>query len=228
MNSIHNKNIILNQIISNELSFSLVEIIPEYHPSSKLQSLTRDRNGNIFWIDIDLSLNVIVNNKIKDTNIYYDKGRIGLGRTPLFNYQLDLAIPVNKLMTGFHIGDGSFGFSLGNGTNQGFLPEIIGIGSNETDAGLYFVGIAGNNMSSNIPLIVFDGRNTYNDKLTNRPILGVTSGNYKEYLMLIDSSNNMHIKGNISTPDIILNNTSLINIIRDLQKQIHDLKTKIT
>lgn len=224
----NNKNIILNQIILDNSSLSFKEVIPKYYSSDVNQFLSIDHKGDIFWIEIDNSLNVIVNNKIKDTNIYYADGRIGVNRYPLFNYGVDIATPKNKVITALHIGDGSFGFSMGNGTNHGFVPEIIGIGSDEYDAGLYFVGIAGNDEGSNIPLIIIDGRNTYNEKLTNRPIFGVTSANYDDYSFLIDSSNNLKVKGNVSATDIMLNNISLIKIIKALQEQIENLKTKIT
>ena len=212
-----NGNIILNQILSDGSSFAIKELIPSYIQSDNIQTLVKTPNNSIYWSYIDLSLNIIVNNRLLETDIYYDKGRVGLGRSPLFNYKVDIAVPSNTLMTAFHIGDGSFGFSMGNGTTQGFVPEIIGIGSDENDTGLYFVGIAGNNVSSDIPLIILDGRNTFNRKLTNRPIFGVTSGNYNEYVFLIDASG-----------DVKLNGVSILKIIADLQTQIDDLKTKIT
>jgi len=161
-------------------------------------------------------------------NVCYDDGRIGIGRFPMYKYRFDLAIPRNDTVTAFHIGDGTYGFSMGNGTTEGFVPEIIGVGSDETDAGLYLVGIAGNDVSSNIPLILFDGRSTYNTPLTNRPILGVTTGNYNEYVLSIDSQGNINIQGDISVNDVKINGSSLIDMLIDLQKQINELKTKIT
>jgi len=210
-------NILLQQIIVDNSSFSFQEIVPKYLYTDTNQTLVRDKDGNILWIELDTSLNLIVDNKFCGTNIYYVDGRIGINRYPLYNYRIDLAIPRNTVITALHIGDGSFGFSMGNGTTQGFVPEIIGIGSDENDTGLYFVGIAGNNVSSDIPLIILDGRNTFNRKLTNRPIFGVTSGNYNEYVFLIDASG-----------DVKLNGVSILKIIADLQTQIDDLKTKIT
>jgi hypothetical protein len=219
-----NNNLLLNQIHrSDQYNFFVKELIPAFDNDNKnLKQLSRDANGNIFWMTLDLSVNILENNKFKNTNIYYDKGRIGIGRFPLFKYKVDIAIPKNTLMTAVHIGDGSFGFSLGNGATEGFIPEIIGIGSDENDAGLYFVGIAGNNKTSNIPLILFDGRNTYNNKLTNRPILGVTSGKYNEYKLLVDYN------GNLTINDIILENKSLKETIIELKKEIEFIKTKIT
>jgi hypothetical protein len=211
----NNGNIILTKIIVENSLNTFKEFVPAYDQSHNPQTLIRQQDGSIRWLDIDLSLNILVNNQFLDTDIYYDKGRIGLGRLPLHNYKVDIAVPTNKLMTAFHIGDGSYGFSMGNGTTQGFVPEIIGIGSDENDAGLYFVGIAGNDTSSDIPLIILDGRNYLGQKLTNRPILGITSGNYNEYSLLIKSDGN-----------VLLNGISLLEIIADLQRQINDLKLK--
>lgn len=227
----HVNNILLQQIILDNSSFAFKEVVPFYELNSDPQALIRYEDGRLLWSPIDLSLNIIVNNKFIDTDIYYAGGRIGLGRYPLFNYRVDLAIPKNTIITALHIGDGSFGFSMGNGTSQGFIPEIIGVGSDENDTGLYFVGIAGNDSSSNIPLIILDGRNAYNAKLTNRPILGITSANYNEYSVSIDASDNLNVKEEIIAKDLRFkdyNNISLLGIIRDLQEQINDLKTKIT
>jgi hypothetical protein len=170
----------------------------------------------------------IVDNKFKDTEIFYKDGRIGLGRSPLFNYKVDVAIPKNTLMTAFHVGDGSVGFSFGNGTSNGFIPEIIGIGCNENDAGLYFVAIAGNDESSKTPLIVLDSRNTHKNKLTNRPILGITSGNCNDYLITVDVSGNLNINGNIEANDIILNGVSLLKDLQELHNKLNNLITKKT
>jgi len=222
----NNGNIILHQLLADGSSFKIKEMLPLHIYSDSPQTLIK--KGETFsWIGIDLSLNLIINDHFKDTSIYYDKGRIGIGRFPLFTYRVDLAVPKNSKVTAFHIGDGSFGFSMGNGTTQGFIPEIIGIGSDKNDAGLYFVGIAGDDKKSDVPLIILDSRSTYNTKLTNRPILGVTSGNYNEYSIVVDVSNNLIVKGNVSAPDIILNNYSLLEIIADLQIQIDDLKDLI-
>lgn len=221
----NNGNIILNQILTDGSSFKIKETLPLYIYSDGPQTLIKQGDSSLYWTSIDLSLNIIVNNQFKDTDIYYDNGRIGVGRFPLFNYKVDVQIPKDTLMTAFHIGDGSFGFSMGNGTTQGFVPEIIGIGSDENDTGLYLVGIAGNNVSSNIPLIILDGRNTFGQKLINRPILGVTSGNYSEYSMLLDSSGNLNIEKNVLASDMIINGISLLEIVADLQRQINELKT---
>lgn len=223
------KNILLNQILVDNSSFSFKECIPSFNSNNKFPLyLSINKNNDISWLSIDYSLNIIVNNRIKDTNIYYADGRVGLGRYPLFNYKVDIAVPKNTLMTAFHVGDGSYGFSLGNGTTDGFLPEIIGISSKENDAGLYFVGIPGNDKISNIPLIAIDGRSFFGDRLCNRPIFGVTSADYYNYDLLLDASSNLKVRGNISVYDVILNNVSLIKIIKGLQEQINELKAKIT
>jgi hypothetical protein len=220
-------NILLNQIIVDNSSFSFKEVVPLYQYTDNIQVLTR-YDSSILWVPIDLSLNIILNNRLKNTDIYYADGRVGFGRFPLFNYKVDIAVPKNKIITALHIGDGSFGFSMGNGTSLGFVPEIVGIGSDENDAGLYFVGMAGNNVSSNVPIVILDSRSVYNDKLINRPIFGITSANYREYSILVDALDNLNVKGNISATDVMLNNISLTKIIKELQEQIDELKTKIT
>jgi len=219
-----NKNIIITQIIGEDSSFYFKELIPFYN--SGQQVLTFDGNTVKWDNPFILDTSIIINNNLKDTSIYIKDNRIGIGRLPLHNYKIDVAIPQNTLMTAFHIGDGSYGFSFGNGTREGFVPEIIGIGSNENDSGMYIIGIAGNNKTSNIPLIVFDGRNMYGKKITNRPILGITSADYNNYSIYVDSLENLHVKNNIYVSNIFLNNKSLINIINNLQQQINELKNK--
>lgn len=220
----NNGNIVLHQLQEDGSLFTIKELLPEYTYSENAAVLVKQGDTSIFWKELDLSINIVEGGHIKDTSIYYDKGRVGLGRSPLFSYNLDIAVPKNSTVTALHIGDGSYGFSLGNGTQQGFIPEIIGVGSDETDAGLYFIGIAGNDISSNTPLIIFDGRNRYSTKLNNRPILGITSGDYSDYCVTVDSDNNLNVKGNIAASDIIINNTSLLSVIKDLQQQIEELK----
>lgn len=221
----NNGNIILNQIIGDNSSFKFKELIPLYDKNGNEQVLTIDLDGSIYWKHVDISYNNIVNDKFENTNIYYDSAdkRLGIGRFPLHNYKIDVGIPKNSLLTALHIGDGSFGFSMGNGTSQGFVPEIIGVGSDENDAGLYFVGIASNDMSSNIPIVLIDGRNLYGQKINNRPVLGITSGDYNEYLVSVESNGNLNVQN-----DIIINDESLLDIISNLQSQIDELKAKIT
>lgn len=215
-------NIILIQIVNDGSVSRFLEITPAFEDTDKNQYLTIDKDNNISWSSIDNSLNILSNNRLLGTNIYYDNGRIGIGRSPLFNYRMDLAIPKDSLMTAFHIGDGKYGFSLGNGAHTGFIPEIIGVGSGENDTGLYFVGIAGNDISSNIPLIVIDGRSTYGTKLKNRPIFGITSGEYDNYVIEVDFNGNL-----ITKHDIILENKSLKETIKSLQSQIDEIKNSL-
>lgn len=213
------KNLLLYQFSDNGIK----EIFPSFDDkNSDVKYLSINNTGEVSWLSLDSSLNIVIN-KLNEHQIYIsDDNRIGIGRSPLFTYKIDLAVPKDTLMTAFHIGDGSFGFSMGNGTTSGFIPEIIGIGADENDTGLYFVGIAGNNVSSNIPLVIIDGRSTFNTKLSNRPIFGVTSANYNEYLMILDN------KGNLKVEDIILENESLKIKINRLIEDINYLKTKIT
>jgi len=173
---------------------------------------------------IDCSISFIKNNRLENTEIFYKDGRLGIGRIPTMNYKLDIQIPKDTLMTALHIGDENqkYGLSLGNGATSGFCAEVLGIGYDEYDCGLYLLGVAGNNLKSSIPLIIIDGRNVNNQALTNRPILGVTSNDYENYKVLIDQN------GNINATDFIINGYgSLFNKIRDLENQIKELKALI-
>lgn len=252
------KNLLLHQIILNGDKSSFLEIIPSFEEFLPENILSLDSSKNLIWtkfpklpeslkiqggkIIIDTSLNfnfnVIEKGKIKGTNIYYKDDRIGVGRSPLKNYKFDIAVPKNTLMTAFHVGDGEYGFSMGNGTFQGFLPEIIGMGSDENQAGLYFLGRAGNEEESEIPLIIIDGRSRRNGFLKNRPIFGVTSGDYNKYKLLIDQDGKvgigrrpkiykLEIEGSIQVDDVIINKLSfksLIDIIKNHQEEIDELK----
>jgi len=256
-------NIILHQIIDDG-KISIKEVKPFLNdlPLPKALCLNKEKklewisfqfeglnNINIFndngiiKIDASVDTRVIINDKIKDTNIFYKDDRLGLGRSPLYTYRLDIAIPENTLMTGFHIGDGNYGFSMGNGTNEGFVPEIIGMGSDENDAGLYFVGKSGNNKASNIPLIILDARNRLNKKITNRPIFGVTNSQYSEYKFLIDQNgligigkipkiNTLEVSGNIQAKDFVLDSSlsisKLVDIIIEQNNEIDIIKNKLS
>jgi hypothetical protein len=200
------KEILLNQFIDEYLKRTI--------PSSNTNQL------NFLSLTLDKNLTWVPNSALSNNGLFPENGRLGIGRNPLFSYQVDIAVPKDTLMTALHIGDGSFGFSLGNGTSQGFVPEIIGVGSDNNDPGLYFLGIAGNNASSDIPLLVFDGRNVNKETLTNRPIFGVKSAN--DYYLLLDASGNLNLKN-----DILLGDISLLNTINELKKEIEILKTKI-
>lgn len=246
-------NIVLHQIINNNDSISIKEIKPIVIDSSfnKFLKLTPTNNlilesfeitsgpqikldisNGILTLDASVDTSLLYNDKIKETNIYYKDDRIGIGRSPLHSYKLDICLPENTLMTALHIGDGKCGFSMGNGTSNGFLPEIIGIGSDENDAGLYFLGKACNDISSNIPIIILDSRNLFNDKIRNRPLFAVTNANYNDYDLLLDQRSNLTIKGYIYTSDLIIDNSvsvlNLIKIINEQKKQIDILNTRLT
>ena len=201
------KEILLNQFIE--------EFLKRTIPS------TNKNQSNFLSLTLDKNLEWVPNTLLSNNNIFTENGRLGVGRKPLHSYQVDIAVPKDTLMTALHIGDGSFGFSLGNGTTSGFVPEIIGVGSDQNDAGLYFLGIAGNNIASDIPLLIFDGRSVNKETLTNRPIMGIKSGE-KDYDLLLDASGNLKIKN-----DLIIGNLSLQDTINELKKEIENLKTKI-
>ena len=115
------------------------------------------------------------------------------------------------------------------------------MGSDENDAGLYFLGRAGNNLKSDIPLIVMDGRNERNSSLKNRPIFGVTSGDYSNYKLVVDHQGRvgigrmpgiyrMEVAGSIQADDLVLENLSvkaLIGIVKEHQEEIDKLKNTI-
>lgn len=206
-------------------------------------SLTVRYDNGAIKIDASIDSRVIMNDKLRGTNIFYLDERIGVGRAPLHSYKIDVAVEENKLTTAFHIGDGKFGFSMGNGTNSGFIPEIIGMGADEYDAGLYFIGRAGNNIASPIPLIIIDARNHLNKKVTNRPILGITNAKYDSYEFIIDQNglvgigkipknNKLEIQGNVQAYDFILDSsisiTTMIKAFIEQNKQIDILKDRIT
>ena len=65
------------------------------------------------------------------------------------------------------------------------------MGSNEKDPGLYFLGKQSSPLKSNIPLIIIDGRQIDNSPLKNRPIFGISSGEYDNFKFLIN--HNGHI-----------------------------------
>jgi hypothetical protein len=244
-----NKNILLHQIVSEDGRTSFQEVIPVFSSNPPGAILSIDSSGSLSWNHLlpfpDIpeipEFHVIVDDKIEGTNIYYKDGRIGISRPPLKNYKFDIAVPENTLMTAFHVGDGKYGFSMGNGTAQGFIPEIIGMGSDENDAGLYFIGKAGNNKTSDIPLIVMDGRNAAHQALVNRPIFGVTNGSYDTYKFLIDQKGRvgigkkpeiykMEVEGSVEAQDFIIDGLSmkaLIDVISDQQEEIDILNKKI-
>ena len=248
-----NRNIILNQIIVEDNKLSFREVVPQFDPSlfpDKILSI--DSSGNLLWVKFPPfpeipqqqpipEFHIVEDNRIKETDIFYKDGKVGISRIPLLNYKFDISIPKNTLMTGLHIGDGSFGFSMGNGTRDGFIPEIIGMGSDENDAGLYFLGKAGNNLSSDIPVIIVDARNASHEPITNRPIFGITSGDYLKYKLILDSEGRlglgkypeiykMEVDGVVMAEDFLIGDLSLkalIDVVKEIQEEINTLKNRI-
>jgi hypothetical protein len=196
-----------------------------------------DSSGRLFWSSKNETESIV---EFRDVHsgLFYKDERIGIGREPLYTYKFDIAVSENSIETAFHIGDGRYGFSMGNGTNDGFLPEIIGMGEGENDAGLYFIGRAGNSLSSDIPLIIIDGRNSADEELKNRPILGITSADYRNYKLVIDQNGNvgigkkpeiyrMEVNGKIGAADFIIKGISIAEIIQEYRGEIEQLKNEI-
>lgn len=244
-----NKNILLHQIYSEGGKDSFTEVVPSYSEKFPEKILTLDDDGNITWNPLPPYPQIPEIPEFPEipdfpeipSNLHFVDGRIGISRPPLKNYILDIAVPENTLMTALHVGDGKYGFSMGNGTAQGFIPEIIGMGSDENDAGLYFLGKAGNTKDSSIPLIVIDGRNSGHGPLTNRPIFGVTSGDYSAYKLIVNQDGkvgigkipevySLEVSGSVEADDFVLEGLSvkaLIDVIKEHQKEIDILKDTI-
>lgn len=230
-------NILLNQIdVSGYLH--LKELVPNIigdegykflHWNDELPVWKHIKGSENIYISTDENGNLIIDSSIDyftGTDMYFNNTQIGIGRLPLYNYKVDIGVPRNTRMTALHIGDGLFGFSLGNATETGFLPQIIGMGSDEDDAGLYFLGKTSSSEASPIPAIIFDGRDITNNPLENRPIMGISSGSYTEYKFLIDSQGNVNISGNLNANNIIILDSS--NNTQNLRNEIEELKLKIT
>jgi hypothetical protein len=244
-----NKNLLLNTIkIDGSNNFVITEKVPTF--SNDYEDIKfLSYNEDIFWTSIkgsdkiiistdengDIRIDASISNPLDDTPFQFSDGRVGVGRLPLHNYKVDIGVPVNTRMTGFHIGDGIFGLSMGNATDEGFLPQIIGMGSDSDDAGLYLLGKASVDEESDIPAIIFDGRAINNEPLTNRPILGITNGSYTDYKLLIDQNGNvgigsaagiykLKVAGVIKSENIIIDSSTEI---LDLRKEIEDLKRRL-
>lgn len=230
-------NIILHQIVG--APYSIQEVKPTVNDPSVNSLLTLTNDKSLVWSRIEgiNGVNVINNNGVicidvsvdlfKDTNIYYQDGRVGFGRSPMYSYRMDIAVSENSLVTAIHIGDGKFGFSFGNGTQNGFIPEMIGMGSDENDAGLYLIGRAGNSIESIIPLIILDGRSQTNGKVLNRPILGVTNSNYTDYLFVIDHNGNAAINGVLFANNIVVGDVSLKEELEYCKREIDILNSTV-
>lgn len=201
-------NILLNEIIIDGSSFHLKETKPYFNKDASAYFLSINKDG-ISWQP-----------PIEFPNFYFKDERIGIGRFPLFNYKFDIKVLPNTLTSAFHIGDGKYGFSMGNGTSNGFIPEIIGLGANENDAGLYLLGKSTTKKSSNIPLVIIGGISPKR----NRPLLGITNGKYDQYEVLINSN------GTIEATDFKTSKSSfsdILEIVKDQQTTINTLMERI-
>lgn len=231
-------NIVLNRVLINGTNFSFKEDSPVFseNPNFPLH-LCMDSSGGLFWAPEKIQEPIVTFQSYQIPGLFHKDGKIGIGREPLYTYKFDIAVSENTLTTAFHVGDGRFGFSMGNGTNDGFLPEIIGMGAGEEDAGLYLLGRAGNSLPSDIPLVIIDGRNSADEELKNRPIFGITSADYRNYKFIVDEKGNigigkkpeiyrMEVDGEISATDFIIKGISITDIIQGYQKEIEELKIK--
>jgi len=250
-----NKNLLLNQITNTENDkFSINEFIPPFSNNTpNIKFLTYD--NSIKWTSIegsnnisiiknsngDIIIDASIKNSLEDTEVYFKDGQIGVGGLPLHSYKVDIRVPENTRTTAFHIGDGVYGFSMGNATDDGFLPQIVGIGSDKDDAGFYILGKAAFDTDSNIPAIILDGRNLDNSPLDHRPILGITSGSYTDYKVLVDASGHvgigsppgiykLKVNGPIRSTTIVCDTSygviNLINEINDLKERLRILEEK--
>lgn len=212
-----NHNILFNQIQIDSRGKRIKEIAPDYF-GIETQHLSIDVEGTVHWA-VPNPINL--KGQLRNTNLYFNDSNIGIGRTPSFNSKLDIEANIDELSTIIHIGDGSVGFSMGNGTSKGFIPEIIGMGLDENDAGLYFLGKSRSELKSNIPLVIIGGLSPKN----NRPILGITTGKYDDYVVLIDQV------GTVTVNDIQLKNSisfkEALQIIQDQQETINNLVDRV-
>lgn len=244
-----NKNLLLNVInIDGSSNFKISELVPKftndlddikflsYHKTVNWSSIQGSEKINIKTTSSgDIIIDVSLGDPFENTEMFFRDGQIGIGRLPLHKYKVDIGVPVNTRMTGFHIGDGTYGLSMGNATDKGFLPQIIGMGSDSDDAGLYLLGKVSVDELSDIPAIIFDGRTINNQLLTNRPVFGITSGSYTDYMLLLDQNGNvgvgtkpgiykMKIDGVLRAKNIVVDTSTEI---LDLKKELEDLKRRL-
>lgn len=208
-----NNSLIFNQLLLEDGKVRFKEINPEIS-----NGYLEFRDGSVSW---SVPSPVDSDGKLIGTDLFFEGERMGFGRKPLLTYKVDLKTEENKLETVLHIGDGKHGFSMGNGTSEGFIPEIIGMGADHDDAGLYFLGKTTDERESDIPLVVIGG---FSPK-GNRPILGVTAGNYNDYKFKIDNDGTVHAK-NVQIIDSI-NMLELFEIIREQQERIDELTDRL-
>jgi len=212
-----NHNILFHQIQIDSAGKRIVEISPDYF-GLETKHLSIDVEGSLHW---DTPNPLDLKGRLRNTNLYFKDSNIGVGRSPNFNAKFDLEANVDQLETIIHIGDGSYGFSMGNGTSKGFIPEIIGMGADENDAGLYFMGKTKSDVSSNIPLVIVGGLSPKG----NRPILGITSSKYDEYEFLVDQQGMVHVNDIKINGSITFKET--LQIIQDQQQTINELVDRV-
>ena len=207
-----------------------LEIIVKDSEQISVSISSDDDNPNINYFKFNINTILNKNKFIGTNNLYY------------INDELYIKLDSNKTKNGLYIGDGEHGISFGNGTNKGFVPEILGHGSDDDDPGLYFISKIKDEKENNIPAIVIDAVDEYLNPIHNRPIFGITSGGIKsDYKFIIDSGGKiginkipekykLEVNGTISSNDLIINNNSiskLIDIVKEQQKQINELKNII-
>lgn len=186
--------------LNNKHPYVPSDILPKMEEGTFPKYLTIDEENNLVWKCIDNNLNY--------KSLYIKDNRIGIGREPLYKYKFDIALAENTVETGMHIGDGKYGFSLGNGSKTGFIPQILGMSRNTDESALYFVGRTGDADldKSEIPIITFDCRNIYNTNMLNRPLLGIKINGQKTYKMLLDEKGILHVN------DIFIDGKSIFDI----------------
>lgn len=239
----YNKNILLKQVHVNDDNFTFKEHLPAlsdgdfgvltFSDDIRWSSIKSGDNINISY---DASNNIIISAKIdipkidafKNTPLFFKENRMGIGREPLYHYIVDIATPIDTVSTALHIGDGINGFSFGNATSEGFLPQIIGLGADKDDAGLYFLGKSSSKLKSSTPVIIFDGRNKDDTILKERPILGISNGSYTDFEILVDAKGRMgigktpkkyklEVEDSILVHDVLIDtDTSTLSLISEL------------
>ena len=106
-----------------------------------------------------------------------------------------------------HIGDGTYGLFMGNGTGTGFSPIIQGIGNDTNDSGLQLSGALTNDTTDNIGILM-DARTSADTAIANAKVLQLN--NYSTNLITVNANGNvgigsttpmepLDVVGNIST-----------------------------